>query len=306
VVDGAIGSDPGTPGLDRLEARFRAASPVFREAIAKSRDALGERWAGLFDEMITRLLPGEVELAAAVDGYSRFALDVVRLQLRFETERAYVHKSYAAVARAVYANETYMRTCYLPGLLLSHYLWPHHFRQMRYFEEVFVGEMARTGAEQFYDIGVGTGFYSRLALMGAPRTTGVGFDISPFSQEFAERHVRAFGAGARYRVELRDVVEQPPIPVDSLICVEVLEHLEDPLTFLHALRGLLRPGGTAFIATALNAPNADHIYLYRTAEDVKIQLLAAGFAVEQYFCALAGAPKHPDTPVAEIAAFIVT
>lgn len=279
---------------------------MFRESITKSRQALGERWASLFDETITRLLPGEAELAAAVDGYSRFALDVVRLQLRFEREREYVHKSYADVAKAVYANETYMRTCYLPGLFLSHYLWPHHFRQMRYFEEVFVGEMARTGAEQFYDIGVGTGIYSRLALRGAPRTAGVGFDISPFSQEFAERHVRAFGAGARYRVELRDVVEQPPIPVDWLICVEVLEHLEDPLKFLHALRGLLRPGGAAFIATALNAPNADHIYLYRTAEDVKIQLLAAGFAVEQYFCALAGAPKHPDTPVAEVAAFIVT
>jgi SAM-dependent methyltransferase len=306
VVDGSSGSQPGTPGLDRLEARFRVASPVFREAVAKSRQALGERWASLFDETITRLLPGDAELAAAVDGYSRFALDVVRLQLRFEKERLYIHKSYADVAQAVYANEEYMRTCYLPGLLLSHYLWPHHFRQMRYFEEVFVSEMARTSAKQFYDIGVGTGFYSRLALMGAPRAVGVGFDISPSSQEFTERHVRAFGAGARYRVELRDVAEKPPTPVDWLICVKVLEHLEDPLEFLHALRSLLRPGGAAFIATALNAPNADHIYLYRTAEDVKIQLLAAGFAVTQYSCALAGPPKHADTPVAEVAAFVVT
>ena len=306
MADASSRAHPGTPGLDRLEARFRDASPVFRDVVTRSRQTFGERWASLFDETITRLLPGEPELAAAVDGYSRFALEVVRLQLRFEKERSYVSKSYADVARAVYANETYMRTCYLPGLLLSHYLWPHHFRQMRYFEEVFVGEMGRTGAKQFYDIGVGTGFYSRLALMGAPSTAGVGFDISPSSQEFAERHVRAFGAGARYRVELRDVAEKPPTPVDWLICVEVLEHLEDPMEFLRALRGLLRPGGTAFIATALNAPNADHIYLYRTAEDVKIQLLAAGFAVTQYSCALAGPPKHPDSPVAEVAAFVVT
>jgi hypothetical protein len=76
--------------------------------------------------------------------------------------------------------------------------------------------------------------------------------------------------------------------------------------FLAALRGVLRPGGTGFITAALNAPNADHIYLYRTAEEVKTQLLGAGFAVQQYFCALAGAPKHPETPVAEVAAFIVT
>lgn len=306
MVDGSVRSAAATPGLDRLEARFRAASPVFRETIAKSRQALGEGWATLFDETITRMFPGETELAAAVDGYSRFALEVVRLQVRFERDREYMHKSYVEVAAAVYANETYMRTCYLPGLLLSHYLWPHHFRQMRFFEEVFVGEMVRQGAEQFYDIGPGTGFYSRLALMGAPHTTGLGFDISPSSQEFAEGHVKAFGAGARYRVELRDVVERPPVPVDWLICVEVLEHLEDPQMFLAALRGLLRPGGTGFITAALNAPNADHIYLYRTAEEVKTQLLGAGFAVQQYFCALAGAPKHPETPVAEVAAFIVT
>ncbi len=295
-----------TPGLDRLEARFRAASPLFREAIAKSRQTFGGRWAALFDETITRLIPGDAEIAGAVDGYSKFALDVVRLQLRFEKEREYLYKTYAEVAHAVYANETYMRMCYLPGLLLSHYLWPHHFREMRYFEDVFVAEMARSRADQFYDVGVGTGFYSRLALTGAPQTTGVGFDISPSSQEFAEKHVRAFGAGERYRVELRDVVDQPPAPVDWLICVEVLEHLEDPVSFVRALRGMLRPGGKAFIATALNAPNADHIYLYRTAEEVKTQLLGAGFAVEQYFCALASAPKHPDTPVAEVAAFIVT
>lgn len=294
-----------TPGLDRLEARFRAASPLFRDAVAKSRYALGERWARLFDEAITRLLPGEDELAAAVDGYSRFALDVVRLQLRFEREREYVSKSYADVARAVYSNDTYMRTCYLPGLLLSHYLWPHHFRQMRYFEEVFVRQLARAGATQFYDIGVGTGFYSRLALIGAPRTVGVGFDISPTSQQFAQEHIRAFGADTRYRVELRDVAVDPPDPGDWLICVEVLEHLEDPRTFLQALRGILGRGGAAFIATALNAPNADHIYLYRSAEDVRVQLTAAGFAVEQYFCAPAGPPKHPDIPVAEVAAFIV-
>jgi 2-polyprenyl-3-methyl-5-hydroxy-6-metoxy-1,4-benzoquinol methylase len=306
VADGSIVTGRATPGLDRLEARFRAASPVFRETIAKLRAALGDDWAAPFDETVIRMFPGEDQLAAAVEGYSRFALDVVRLQLRFEKERAYLHKSYAEVTQAVYANETYMQTCYLPGLLLSHFLWPHHYRQMRFFEQIFVGEMVRTGAEQFYDIGPGTGFYSRLALMGAPGTSGTGFDISPSSQEFSERHVRAFGAGDRYQVELRDVVERPPAPVKWLICVEVLEHLEDPVAFLAGLRRLLSPGGKAFITAALNAPNADHIYLYRTAEEVKTQLLATGFAVEQYFCALAGAPKHPDVPVAEVAAFIVS
>jgi SAM-dependent methyltransferase len=294
------------PQLERLDARFRSASPVFREVVGRQRAVLGEDWAEAFDDTIARLLGGDDELALAVDGYSRFALDVLRLQARFEKTGHYEPKSYEAVSADVYSNDTYMRTCYLPGLLLSHYLWPHHYRQAAFFERVFLAEMDRGGAERFYDVGVGTGFYSRLATVGAPRASGTGFDISPSSREFAEKHVAAFGAADRYRVELRDVVRNPPVPAAWLICVEVIEHLEDPLQFLSALRTMLEPGGKAFIGTALNAPNRDHIYLYRTIDDVTSQLREAGFAVEQSFSALAVRPERPDQRVAEVAAFIVS
>lgn len=68
-------------GLDRLEARFRAAAPVFRDVVARSRDALGPEWSAAIDETVSRLFPGEAELTAAVEGYARFALDVVRRTL---------------------------------------------------------------------------------------------------------------------------------------------------------------------------------------------------------------------------------
>lgn len=59
---------------------------------------------------------------------------------------------------------------------------------------------------------------------------------------------------------------------------------------------MLRPGGKAFITAALNAPNADHIYLYRTSEEVKVQLADTGFAIEQYFGGLAAKPKNKGPP----------
>lgn len=296
----------GTPGLDRLEAIFRAASPVFRNTVANLKATFGEEWARLADETVTRLFPGDPELAAAVEGYSRFSLEVVRLQIRFERELSYPQKSYADVAASVYANDAYMQSCYLPGLLLSHDLWAHHFRQRRYFERAFVDDMDRAGSERFYDVGVGTGLYSRLALRGAPRALGTGFDISPASRAFAEKHVDAFGAGDRYRTELRDVVAHPAEAVERVICVEVLEHLEEPLLLLAALRAMLRRGGRAFITAAINAPHVDHIYLYRNAEEVRAQLVAAGFTVEQYFVGLAGPPRREGAPVPEVAAFVVT
>jgi SAM-dependent methyltransferase len=295
-----------TPALDRLDATFRSESPVFRETVAKARETLGEDWAVAFDRALDRLLPDGATRSAAVAGYSRFALELLRLQARFDKVGVYASKPYSDVSAEVYANEEYMTSCYLPGLLLSNYLWPHHYRQLRYFEDYFVTEMARHGAEAFYDVGVGTGLYSRVALVGAPTTHGLGIDISPSSQAFAQGQAEAFGVGQRYSVELRDIVKEPAPPRAWLVCVEVLEHLEDPIEFLRALRAMLRPGGKAFIGTALNAPNADHIYLYRTTDAVREQLRETGFFVEHAFSATAGPARDIALPVPEVAAFVVS
>ena len=112
---------------------------------------------------------------------------------------------------------------------------------------------------------------------------------------------------AIHQVELRDVIENPPINItDCLISVEVLEHLERPVDFLKGLRLMLRQGGKAFITAALNAPNADHIYLYRSAMEVIEQIKEAGFVVEQFHSGFGHAPRKPGASVPEISAFIVT
>lgn len=89
-----------------------------------------------------------------------------------------------------------------------------------------------------------------------------------------------------------------------LMSVEVLEHLEDPVSFLHQLRKMLRKGGVGFITVALTAPNEDHIYLYKEAEDVLAQLLTVGFEVIDYRIEMSYQPKR-DEPVPRIGAFIV-
>jgi 2-polyprenyl-3-methyl-5-hydroxy-6-metoxy-1,4-benzoquinol methylase len=294
-----------TPDLDRLERCFAAVSPLFRGVIGRLRPLLGPRWERACDEAVRRLFPGDAALRAAVEGYGRFAMEVLRAEARFARTGAYVEKSYADATREVYANDAYMHGQYLPGLLLSHYLWPHHFRQACFFEDAFLADVARGGGA-LVDVGIGTGFYSRLALAGVPGLEVRGYDVSAASCAFAAWHAGAFGHGARYRVERRDVVADPPVPAPWLVSVEVLEHLEDPVAFLRGLRRLLAPGGKAFVTAALNAPHADHLYLYRTPAEVVAQLEAAGFRLESAFAARADRPAAPGAPVAEVAAFVVT
>src|SRR5207248_1720568 len=139
-----------------------------------------------------------------------------------------------------------------------HYLWPHHYHQSRFFDMAFVAPLQRQAAVRFAEVGIGTGLYSRRLLQQVPDARGIGFDISPSSQAFTQVHLDAFGLGNRYDVVLRDVVAEPMTPCEWLVCVEVLEHLEDPVAFLRTLRAALLPGGRAFITAALNAPHVDH------------------------------------------------
>jgi 2-polyprenyl-3-methyl-5-hydroxy-6-metoxy-1,4-benzoquinol methylase len=294
------------PAVARLEREFGQRHRLFRDVVKRAHAQFGDPWAAELDDVVTRLFDDEHVLGLAVDGYSAFALDAMRLQNRFDRERSYPQKTFAEAAADVYLNETYMNRQYLPGLLLSHYLWGHHYRQLRYFRDAFVAPMALAPA-RFAEIGVGTGVYSRTVLAQIPSVHGAGFDISPSSKAFAEAHLARFGVLDRYGIEIRDALADPPRdPLQWLVCVEVLEHLDDPLRFLRGLRGLLAPAGKAFVTAALNAANADHIYLYRDAAEVATQLRGAGFAIEQYFVGNAYPPAFADQPVPAVAAFVVT
>ena len=293
-----------TPELDRLDAAFHAVATEFRGTVMRARHEFGPRWEAEAELTVGRLLFADDELAGAVRGYVRFCREIMRLQVDFQLTGKYAPKTYTEATAEVYSNDEYMRSCYLPGLLLSWLLWPHQYRQLQFFREAYVPMLARAGQTLFYDIGVGTGLYSRLALTGST-ACGIGFDISPEALAFSRRHVNAFAAPRRYRPELRDVREKLPTPADWLICVDLIEHLPDPLAFLRTLRKLLRPRGHGFIATAINAPNADHIYLYRNVEEVRAHLCEAGFVIEQVALNLAREPR-PGFVTAEVAAFIVT
>jgi hypothetical protein len=225
-----------------LGSRVEALRRVFAERhrlsgalIERAQQAFGASWTADFDRMLGSLFADDDSLALAAKGYSSFAFDSMRRQKAFELSREYANKTYAQAASEVYFNEQHMASEYLPGLLLSHFLWPHHYRQIQFFDTAFVEPMSRSQCAEFAEIGIGTALYSRRILEQVSTSRGVGYDISPSSCRYAEQHVSAVGATARYEVRCQDILEHPMAPVPWLVCVEVLEHLEDPVEFLRAL-----------------------------------------------------------------------
>ncbi len=299
-------SEKHTPSLERLRQLLRERHRFSKDIIDRAAIAFGQSWVDACEETLRRLFPSDSALELALKGYAAFAFDALRRQKQFEIEPIYPQKTHKEASEEVYFNSDFMMNQYLPGLLLSHYFWPHHYRQLRFFESAFVDPLLDKGATFFAEVGIGTGLYSRILLQRLPDLCGKGYDISPSSKTFTENHLQAFDLSHRYEVELRDVVSDPIDPVEFLVCVEVLEHLEDPLTFLRALRTGLPPGGKAFITAALDAPNADHIFLYRKPEEVMQQLVTAGFTLEQSWLGAAYSPAAPGLPVPLAAAFVVT
>lgn len=267
----------------------------------------GPAWDTAFEQLLAHVYRDPLAMSDAVKGYAAFAVDSMRRQRRFETDREYPAKTFAEAAQEVYLNDEYMRTQYLPGLLLSHYLWSHHYLQLQYFERFFLPSLAKQAHPRFAEVGIGTGVYSRTALQTVSDAEGFGYDLSPVSVRFTRAHLEAFGLLDRYDTSLRDVIEQPPEDqVGHVICVEVLEHLEDPVALMRALKNMTTPGGKLFITAALNAANADHIYLYRNAEEVLAQAEEASLHVEHYYFANAYPAPMRGVPVPGAMAMVCT
>lgn len=299
-------NETSTPSLNQLRQLLRERHRFSKDIVDRGATTFGRSWVEASEETLQHLFPSHGALELALKGYAAFAFDALRRQKQFEIEQVYPHKTHKEASEEVYFNSDFMMHQYLPGLLLSHYFWPHHFRQLCFFESAFVPSLRERNARTFAEVGIGTGLYSRILLQQIPDLYGNGYDISPSSKDFTENHLRAFGLLSRFEVNLQDVVSSPIDPVEFLVCVEVLEHLEDPLTFLRALRSGLAPGGKAFITAALDAPNSDHIFLYRKPDEVLQQLVAAGFTLEQSWLGAAYSPAAPGVPVPLAAAFVVT
>jgi SAM-dependent methyltransferase len=283
-------------------------APYLAGVIGKQYKEFGANWLQEFESDLSVFFRNDEEaLQQATRGYIKFALDGMLLQKRFDKSGCYEPKSYEQAAAEVYQNEIYMRTLYLPGIYLSHFLWRHHYIQHVYFMERFVPMVKKHGGNTFYDVGVGTGFYSREMLRHIPCLQGQGFDLSQSSLDCTNRMVKAFDLGGRYKSNILDIIANPPAtPAAFLTNVEVLEHLDDPVAFLKGLHAMLEPGGLGMITAAVTAPNADHIYLYNSVSEVVAQIEEAGFKVIESREDPAYASLKPNESVPRNAVVIVT
>lgn len=255
---------------------------IHHKKLRKNLPALGaeyEQRAAEFFERYQKLLDEDGRtIDYATDCYLRMLADLTSEAKLFMETGEYSSKSFAEVNARVYGDPAVMEY-YMHGLLLSQFLWKHHYQMFCFFVEE-LGKR-RHSIRQYLEIGGGHGFQvAEAARMLGDSASVTVVDISATSLNLARRLVQ----NDRVQYVHSDIFEyHPPTKFDFITIGEVLEHLENPGALLVRAGELLAENGRVFITTPANAPTIDHIYLFRNAAEIRDLIERSGFEIEAEF-----------------------
>ena len=212
------------------------------------------------------------------DAYCVIYDDTMEEQLYFQRNRRYRYQTFTEVAGHVYLDESYMHK-YMIGLAISLYLWPNHRATDRFFSQ----RLPKNKSGTYLEVGPGHGSFLLKAMRDTVYTDFTGVDVSPTSIRLTDEIVQAVLPEKRARLELilADFLTSnlSHSSFDAIIMGEVLEHVEDPQSFLNRIAELSALGAFLFVTTCINAPEIDHIYLYRKETEVLEMFEKAGLEV---------------------------
>jgi 2-polyprenyl-3-methyl-5-hydroxy-6-metoxy-1,4-benzoquinol methylase len=210
----------------------------------------------------------------AIDCYLNMIGDVTAETIQFLQTDKYSSTTFQEVNKRVYDNPETMEY-YMHGLLMSQFLWKHHYQIFNYFTQTL--PEYKNQIKNYLEIGAGHGLYLSKAIEILDKTTNFSVvDISNTSIELAKNFVNH--SCVTYNVS--DIFDfDIGTLFDFITMGEVLEHVEDPLKLLSKLNNLLTAKGIVFVTTPTNAPAIDHIYLFRNVEEIRALIKLAGFDI---------------------------
>lgn len=105
------------------------------------------------------------------------------------------------------------------------------------------------------DIGCGGGILSEALARAGAEVTAI--DLAPEALDVAKLHAIESGLTVDYRlVSAEALAAEMPGQFDAVTCLEMLEHVPDPVSVLRACAALLKPGGRLFLSTLNRTPKA--------------------------------------------------
>lgn len=204
----------------------------------------------------------------------RIAGDYLKMirDMRAEGLYFYKHGKYRCDNQYIANEYVYSRpevmTYYMNALLVSQVMWKHHFNIFMHFQSNLKMLFKEKSNINILDIGPGHGFFSYLVKKEFPEYEKIDIvDISETSLEMTKKIIGFDGDKIKYTK--KDIFEYDDSnKYDFIVLGEVLEHLDEPNKILIKLSKLLKTNGLLWITTPTNSPALDHVYLFKTKEEV--------------------------------------
>lgn len=238
-------------------------------------DALLKQYPAQFEELLSLVSTyfgnRGMSTEQITDDYLKMIDDMRKEGLYFYRHGKYRCENQQVAYEKVYSQKDIM-SYYMNALLVSQVLWKHHFNIFMYFQDNLKKIFPRQQKLNILDVGPGHGFFSFLVKKEFPDYEKIDIvDISETSLEMTRNIIGLDGNKINYF--LKDIFAfDGSVLYDFIVLGEVIEHLDNPKAILTKLSHLLTPDGLLWVTTPTNSPALDHVYLFRSKDEV-IQLV---------------------------------
>jgi len=244
--------------------------------LKKNLEQINEKQKTQFDELLNLVFNYFTELNIKPEqiakDYLKMVNDMRREGLYFLRSGEYSCKTQSMAYDKVYSNKDIM-SYYMNALLISQIFWKHHFDMFTYFKENLKNHFKEYDIINILDVGPGHGFFSFIIKNSIPSFKKIDIvDISESSLKMTERILgRENNKISYYNADIFNF--DSSLKYDFIVIGEVIEHLENPVEILKKLSDLLSDSGILWLTTPTNAPALDHIYLFKSKEEI-VDLIA--------------------------------
>lgn len=105
------------------------------------------------------------------------------------------------------------------------------------------------------DVGCGGGILAEAMAAQGAQVTGI--DLAQRSLKIARLHSLESGIAVDYQhISAETLASDQPASFDVVTCMEMLEHVPDPASIIHACAKLVKPGGWVFFSTLNRNPKS--------------------------------------------------
>lgn len=119
----------------------------------------------------------------------------------------------------------------------------------------YIEELAGLEGKTVLDVGCGGGILTEAMASRGANVTGI--DLTDKALKVAKLHLLESGQQVEYRkITAESLAKEQPQHYDIVTCLEMLEHVPDPMSVIAACAKLVKPGGWVFFSTINRNPKS--------------------------------------------------